>query len=122
MLLNNSPYLNKVKRVNTQTAVTTVAVNSDTYDVVYATVTAAAGTLTVSADTGVGQIEGRTLLLKINCTNQQTFSWTTGAGGFYGGVIPLPSTTTGSSKTDFYSFYWDSVTSHWLMTGQSVGF
>ena len=112
-----------VKRVDSsQTAVTTIAANSDNFDIIYATDVAATGTLTVSADTGSGQTEGQSLTLKINCTNTQTFSWTSGAKGFYGGLVALPVSTTGSSKTDLYTFYWNSLTSHWLFTGQALAF
>jgi hypothetical protein len=109
-------------KVNTETAVTTIAINSDLYDEVYATCTASSGTLTVSADTGTHQYEKKDLWIKVNCTNTQTFSWTTGAGGFYGGLVSLPVSTTGGGKTDYYHFFWDSITSHWLFMGQGLGY
>jgi hypothetical protein len=81
-----------------------------------------AGTLTISADTGGSQSEAKGLILKIQTTNSQTFSWTTGSKGYYGGLNTLPLTTTGGLKTDVYTFYWDSGTSHWLYTGQGLGY
>ena len=45
--------------VNTETAVTTVAVNSDSFDVIYVTDTAASGTLTVSAAQVRRRLRGR---------------------------------------------------------------
>jgi hypothetical protein len=117
-------YASKVtKRVHTlQSGVTTIAVNSDTDDVTPATDTAAGGTLIVSADTGTAQTEGQALLLKITCTNAQTFSWTSGAKGYYGGTTALPTTTTGSGKVDYYAFIWDAVAGAWNYTGGAGGF
>ena len=105
-----------------QTAVTTIAVNSDTADVTPATNTVGAGVLTISADTGTAQTEGQSLLLKITCTNTQTFSWTAGVKGYYGGTTALPTTTTGSSKVDYYAFIWDAVAGAWNYTGSAAGF
>jgi len=119
--LSNKPAIS-TKRVNTQTAVTTISINSDTCDVIYATVTASSGTLTVSADTGTGQTEGRSILLKINCVNSMTFSLPTGTKGIYGGLVGLPVNTSGGGKTDIFSLYWDATTSHWLFMGQGLGF
>lgn len=119
--LTNKP-ASSTKRVSTQTAVTTININSDSYDVIYATITASSGTLTVNADTGTGQTEGRSILLKINCTNSMTFSFPTGTKGIYGGLVGLPVNTSGGGKTDIFSLYWDSVTSHWLFMGQGLGF
>jgi hypothetical protein len=107
---------------NSQTGVTTIAVNSDSYDIIYATDTAVSGTLIISADTGTGQTEGQSLLLKINCTNSQTFSWTSGAKGYYGGTNPLPTTTTGGGKDDYFAFIWDSTNGWWRWTGSATGF
>jgi hypothetical protein len=62
------------------------------------------------------------LLLKIKTTNSQTFSWATGSKGYYGGLNTIPLTTTGSGKIDYFSFIWESGTSHWLFVGNGLGF
>ena len=118
--LTNKTITKKVD--SSQTGVTTIATNSDLYDMVYATDTGVAGTLAMSADIGTAQTEGKSLIIQITSTNSQTFSWTGGAKGFVGGTTALPTTTTGSGKTDYYTFIWSVTANAWRYTGTAGGF
>lgn len=82
--------------------------------------TASAGTLTISNPTGT-PFEGQTWRLVVTCTNSQTFSW---GSAFEGSTTAaLPTTTTGSAKTDYYGFvYHGAATSPWQMVGSNTGF
>ena len=118
--LTNKTITKKVD--SSQTGVTTIATNSGLYDMVYATDTGVAGTLAMSADIGTAQTEGKSLIIQITSTNSQTFSWTGGAKGFVGGTTALPTTTTGSGKTDYYTFIWSVTANAWRYTGTAGGF
>lgn len=107
------------KKVTTPASATSITPNSDTSDIVYQTNTTTAGAFTVNADTGTSQTEGKSLVIELNCTNVQTFSWN---AQYKAGVVPLPTATTGGGKTDYYSFIWSSTASGWRFTGNALGF
>jgi len=96
-----------------------VSINVDTTDLAYQINTQAAGTLTVNAPTGTLK-NGDKLLLRVKSTNIQTFSWN---AIFIGSTdLPLPTTTTGSSKTDYIGFMYNSNTSKWELIATNFGF
>lgn len=106
------------KRVVTATDATSITPNTDNADITYQLNTQSTGTLTINADTGT-PTNGQAWLLKIKSTNVQTFSWNS---IFVGGTVALPTTTTGSTKIDYYAFTYDTVNSKWDYTGGGGGF
>jgi hypothetical protein len=106
------------KRVVTAADATSITPNSDNADITYQANTQAAGTLTINADAGT-PTDGQSWLLKVHCTNAQTFSWN---AVFAGGTVALPTATSGSGKIDYYSFLYDTVDSKWHFTGNALGF
>ncbi len=106
------------KRVTTVSDATSVTPNSDNEDITYQSNTQATGTLTINADGGT-PTNGQSWVFKIKSTNVQTFSWNT---IFIGGTTALPTASTGSSKIDYYTFIYDTVTPKWHFTGQAGGF
>lgn len=107
------------KKVTTPASATSITPNSDTADIVYQTNTGTAGTLTINADAGSSQTEGKALLIELNCTNVQTFSWN---AQYKAGTVALPTATTGGGKTDYYSFIWSTTASGWRFVGNALGF
>ena len=96
-----------------------ISINLDTTDLAYQINTQASGTLTVNAPTGTLK-NGDKLLLRIKSTNVQTFSWN---AVFVGSTdLPLPTNTTGSSKTDYAGFMYNSNTSKWELIATNFGF
>lgn len=106
------------KRVTTAADATSITPATDSADITYQANTQTAGTLTINADSGT-PTNGQSWLLKLKCTNAQTFAWN---GVYVGGTTALPTTTTGSSKIDNFSFIYDTVNSKWEFTGQALGF
>lgn len=106
------------KRVTTAADATSVTPNSDSADWTYQLNTQSTGTLTINADGGTptdAQVWG----FRIKSTNVQTFSWN---AVFIGGTVALPTSSTGSSKIDMYTFIYSTVNSKWMYTGTAVGF
>ena len=81
--------------------ITPVIDNGDTWTQVN---TQAGGTLIVNAPVGT-YVEGESLILRIKCTNQQTFSWNPIYRGSPSNT--LPTATTGGSKTDYFAFLYN---------------
>ena len=106
------------KRVTTASDATSITPNSDSADITYQANTQTAGTLTINADGG-SPTNGQSWLLKLKCTNVQTFAWN---GVFVGGTTALPTATTGGGKIDNYAFLYDTVNSKWEFTGSALGF
>jgi len=76
-----------------------------------------AGTLTMNNPTNAGQ-EGQSLIIEITSSSVQTFSW---GGNYDGGTNGLPVSTTGSSKTDYFPFLYNSHISKWVATSTGSG-
>jgi hypothetical protein len=106
------------KRVQTLSDATSITPDSDSYDISSQTNTQAAGTLTVNAPTGT-PTDGQSLVIRIKSTNVQTFAWN---ATYNGGSNGLPTSSTGNSKVDLYSFMRDSITTNWVFTGAVTGF
>ena len=105
-------------RVVTASDATSITPNSNNADITYQSNSQGTGTLLINADGG-SPVNGQKWLLKIKSKNVQTFSWT---GGYVGGTLALPTTTTGSGKIDYFAFIYDTINSKWDYTGTSAGF
>jgi hypothetical protein len=97
---------------------TSITMNADTTDMATQANTQIAGTLTVNAPTGTLS-NGQKLMLRLLSTNVQTFSWN---AIFQGGTAPLPTTSSGSSKYDYYGFIYNGTATKWQFVGQATGF
>jgi hypothetical protein len=87
--------------------------------VVYQPNVTSAGTLTINAPTGT-PVDGQKLILRINCTNAQVLSF----NAIYSSSTSLGFTasTTGTSKTDYLGFIYNSATTKWNFVAQVLGF
>lgn len=81
--------------------------------------TQAAGTLTANAPSG-SPTDGQLLILRLKCTNAQTMIWNASYRG--GSTLALPTTTTGSSLTDYFWFRYNSTDSKWDIQVANYGF
>ncbi len=90
---------------------------SGSYSITYQANTGGSGTLTINAPTNT-PAEGQSWELILKCTNSQTFSWN---AVFNTGGLTLPTTTTGSSKYDDYSFQYNSHSGKYNFMGSSTG-
>lgn len=88
-------------------------------DIFSMTMTGAAGTFTINNPTG-SPADGQIINLRLKCTNVQTLS----LGANYRGSqdLALPSTTSGSSKTDYLAFQYNLVDTKWDYIGKNFGF
>lgn len=97
---------------------TSITMNADTTDMATQANTQTAGTLTVNAPSGTPS-NGQKLMLRLRSTNVQTFSWN---AIFQGGTTPLATTSSGSSKYDYYGFIYNSTATKWQVVGSATGF
>lgn len=97
-------------RVSVLSNVTTVTVNSDNFDSVVDT--GITGAITVSAPTGT-PTEDRKLKYAFVGTASRAITWNS---TFEASTIPLPTTTSGTSRLDV-GFVWRSDTSKWHLIG-----
>jgi hypothetical protein len=97
----------------------TINVTADITDLAIQNNTQSAGTLTVNAPTGT-IVEGQKLMFRIKSTNVQTFSWNAIFQGTT--LLPLPSSTTGSSKYDYFGFIYNADVSKWQLLSLISGF
>ena len=98
---------------------TTVTINADTTDIATQANTQTAGTLTINAPTGT-PVNGQKLIFRLLSTNVQTLSWN---AAFQGSTdTALPSTSSGSSKYDYFGFIWNSTNSKWQMLAKNLGY
>jgi len=107
------------QRVTSMTDATSFTPAGDTSDMATQTNTQAAGTLTANAPSGT-PTNGQMLILRIKSTNVQTFAW----NGIYRGctTIALPTATTGSSKTDYFTYRYNSADSKWDLQVANYGY
>lgn len=98
---------------------TSITVNADTTDVAYQNNTQSAGTLTINAPTGT-LVDSQKFILRIKSANVQTFSW----NGIFAGSTDgsLPTSTTGTSKTDYMGFIYMNEDTKWHMIAKNFGF
>lgn len=98
---------------------TSVTIDADTTDMATQANTQAIGTLTINAPTGT-PVNGQKIMFRLTSTNVQTFSWN---GVFTGSSdLSLPTTSTGSSKTDYMGFIYQSTTLKWNIIAKNFGF
>jgi hypothetical protein len=106
-------------RVNSYATATSITPNVDSYDIHHMTNTQAAGTFTVNNPSGT-PFDGQSMILRLKCTNAQTYSW----GSSYRGSLDLSLPTVGSSgsKTDYLGFKYNSTDSKWDLLSSVAGF
>lgn len=98
---------------------TSITVNVNTTDIATQANTQAVGTLTVNAPTGT-LTNGQKFILRLTSTNVQTFSWNAVFAGSTD--ITLPTVSSGSSKTDYLGFIYNSTAAKWQMIAKVFGF
>lgn len=81
--------------------------------------TQAVGTLTANAPDG-SPVDGQRLRLFLKCTNVQTMSWH--AAYTASATVTLPTTTTGTSKTDVFEFEYRLLNTKWNLTEANYGY
>ncbi len=81
--------------------------------------TQSAGTLTVNAVAGT-PVDGQRLLIRLTSTNAQTYAWDSVYRG--SADLALPTASTGSSKTDYLLFIWNSVANKWDLLSTNSGY
>ncbi len=107
------------QRVVSMADATSFTPTGDTADVNTQTNTQAAGTLTANAPSGT-PTDGQILILRIKCTNAHTWSW----NAIYrsSNDVVLPTSTTGTSKTDYLGFRYNSTDTKWDLVAKSLGY
>jgi hypothetical protein len=110
---------NIVERVVSIADATSITINADTTDIATQANTQTAGTLTVNAPTGT-PVNGQKLVLRLQSTNIQTFSWNAIFAGSTDLVLPVAST--GSSKYDYVGFIYNSTAAKWQLLAKVFGF
>lgn len=118
--INNGTVVIRINpRVQTAADATSITPTGDTADMTFQANTQSGGTLTVNAPTGT-PVNGQKWTLRVKSTNAQTFSWN---GVFRGSDdAALPTTTSGSSKTDYYGFIFNSADTKWDFVSTVAGF
>jgi len=98
---------------------TSITVNTDTTDIATQANTQAVGTLTINAPTGTA-INGQKFILRLTSTNVQTFNFNAIFAGSTD--LTLPTVSSGSSKTDYLGWIYDSTAVKWQMIAKVFGF
>lgn len=106
-------------RVVSMSDATSFTPTGDTADINTQVNTQAAGTLTANSPSGT-PTDGQKIMLRIKCTNAQTYAW----NAIYRGSndVALPTSTTGSSKTDRLLFVYNSADTTWDLLAKNLGF
>lgn len=106
-------------RVVTLSDANTITLNADTTDLAVQLNTQSAGTLTMGAPSGT-PTDGQRLMLRINTVAVQTFAWN---AVFTGSTdLPLPTVTSGASKTDYLTFIYNATATKWQLWHKNFGF
>lgn len=108
-----------VPRVTAVSSAISITPNIDTSDITTQINTQAAGTLTINAPTGT-PVNGQKLIVRVECTNAQVLSF----NAIYRSSTDLgfPASTSGSSKTDYLGFIYNSTSVRWDMVSKMFGF
>ena len=88
-------------------------------DALYQVNTQTAGTLTVNAPTGT-PVNFQKLMIRLKCTNVQTFSFN--AAYRFSTDLPAPTASTGGGKTDYLAFEYNAQDSKYDYVGKVFGF
>jgi hypothetical protein len=107
-----------VKAINYSDA-TSITINADTTELATQTNTQAVGTLTINAPTGT-LVNGQKLMIRLQSTNVQTFSWNAVFAGSTD--LTLPSVSSGDSKYDYMGFIYNSTATKWQLIATVFGF
>ena len=110
---------NITERVISIANATSITINADITDLATQANTQATGTLTINAPTGT-PVDGQKLMLRLQSTNVQTFSWNAIFAGSTD--LVLPSASSGSSKYDYVGFIYNSTAAKWQMIAKNFGF
>lgn len=105
-------------RVVVTATASSITIDGDTTDIATMANTGS-GTFTINAPTGT-PYNGQKLVLRLQSTNSLTFSWNAIFGG--GSGLPLPVSSTGSSKYDYMGFIYNSTASKWHVIGSAFGY
>ena len=106
-------------RIVTIADAASITMNADTTDMAIQTNTQAVGTLTINAPTGT-LYQGQKIMLRLQSTNVQTFSWN---AVFVGSTdLSLPTTSSGTSKYDYVGFIYNSTATKWQIIAKNFGF
>ena len=104
--------------VNTATA-TSITINVDTTDIATMTNTQSAGTFTINAPSGTAN-NGQRFMFRLFSSAVQTLSWN---AIFQGSTdLPLPTASSGSSKSDYMGFQYNSINARWQLIAKNFGF
>jgi YD repeat-containing protein len=96
-----------------------ITINGNTTDIATQANTQIAGNLEINAPTGT-PFNGQKLMLRLLCTNVQTFVWN---AIFQGSAdSALPTTSSGASKYDYIGFIYNSTAAKWQMVAKNFGF
>lgn len=104
------------KRTVSVADATSISPNSDTTDILTQANTQVLGTLTINSPTG-SPVASQALVLRIKSTNVQTFAWNAIYRNASGGA--LPTATTGSGNTNYYSYIYNATDTKWDYTGSN---
>jgi len=122
---SNSTNINSVAggviptRVLTVADATSISLNSDAADFFTQANTQVIGTLTINAPTG-SPVNAQRLIIRIRSTNVQTFAWN---AIFIGSdELFLPTVTSGSTKYDYFGFFYNTTASKWQLVSKLMGF
>ena len=122
---SNSTNINSVAggviptRVLTIADATSISLNSDAADFFTQANTQVIGTLTINAPTG-SPVNAQRLIIRIRSTNVQTFAWN---AIFIGSdELFLPTVTSGSTKYDYFGFFYNTTASKWQLVSKLMGF
>ena len=107
-----------VPRVVTHATATSIAPNANTTDIAHMTNTQAAGVFSINNPTGT-PVDGQTLIIRLKCTNAQTYSW--GTSYRFSTDLSQP-TVSSTGKTDYLGFKYNSVDSKWDCLSVVAGF
>jgi hypothetical protein len=110
---------NDIQRVVSVSDAASITINADTTDVATQVNTQAIGTLTINAPTGT-PINGQKIVLRLQSTNVQTFSWNSIFAGSTD--LALPTASSGSSKYDYVGFIYNSTAAKWQLLAKVFGF
>ena len=96
-----------------------ISINADCADMITQNNTQSSGTLTVNAPTGCFY-DGQRIMLRVKSTNAQTLSF----NAVYDDSddLTLPTSTSGSSKTDYLGFAYNNTSCKWEFVGKIFGF
>lgn len=98
---------------------TSITVNTDTTDIATQANTQVVGTLTINAPTGTA-VDGLKFILRLTSANVQTFSFNAIFAGSTD--LTLPTVSSGSSKTDYLGWVYNSTAAKWQLVAKVFGF